>query len=370
VPRRLLPAVLGAAALAAAAPAAAPAAPVLALQDDKVFVNQTGPFSQDVAYGHLETLGVKAMRVSIAWNDALRKDGTYDFTRWQTTLRNAKARGITVRFSLAGPAPARFTSNRKVGFTRPNPTAYGRFAGAAARALRDAGGFSIWNEPNWHRLLSPARESPARYRSMYIAAYSAIKKVDPRKPVLLGELAPGNRPELTVLPLRFLREMTCLDSKYKRKKGTRCKELRADGVALHPYNFTSPPTKPLANKDAVEIASLGRAVSAMTKLRKAKALRYTRGTTMPLYLTEMGYFTAGSRRSLTLSTTARYLAGAWAQAKKIPSVKEFLQYLLVNPPQDSPDDFRTGLFSPDGVPYPSFGALQNAVRGTSGTGTR
>jgi hypothetical protein len=358
---RLLPVVLTLVACLTTA-TGADAKPVLTLQDDAVFVDGRAPFGPDVAFGHLETLGVQGLRMSIPWAEAARPGGRYDFGRWQDAVDAAGRRGIGVRISLTGPAPARYTADRRVGFRRPDAAAFGRFAGAAARALRDVRSFSIWNEPNWKRLLVPAAEAPLRYRAMYLAGFEQIKRARPNAAVLLGELSPGNRPAYAMPPLQFLREMACVDRRYRPLPGRRCGTLKADGVALHPYNFEAAPSRRIAAPDAVEIGTLDRAVGALRKLRRAGALRSPRAATMPLYLTEFGLFTAGERRRFSLSRTAAYLRQSYALAARIPSVKEFLQYKLVNPVEESEDTFRTGLLDPDGRPYPSYAALRDAVR--------
>ena len=56
--------------------------------------------------------------------------------------------------------------------------------------------------------------------------------------MLFGELAPIGDGR-AIAPLKFLRDVTCSKANYKAAK--RCAPLKADGLAMHPYQFTSAP---------------------------------------------------------------------------------------------------------------------------------
>ena len=77
--------------------------------------------------------------------------------------------------------------------SRLTPLPWG-FAGAVAARRRTGGSpdFEIWNEPNNVVFWQPA-PNPAAYTAALLAAYAAIKAVDPEGTVITGGLAPEDR---------------------------------------------------------------------------------------------------------------------------------------------------------------------------------
>ena len=65
--------------------------------------------------------------------------------------------------------------------------------------------------------LQPYRSAPSRYRAMHSKAYRAIKRADPLAQVLIGELMPGANRSKSAPALSFLRRMTCVDRRYRRR---------------------------------------------------------------------------------------------------------------------------------------------------------
>ena len=88
--------------------------------------------------------------------------------------------------------------------------------------------------------------------------------------MLFGELAPigGGR---AIAPLKFLRDVTCSNAAYKAAK--RCAPLKADGFAIHPYQFSTRPHIAAGKPDDVPIGALSRLTKALDKLARRKALR-------------------------------------------------------------------------------------------------
>ena len=89
--------------------------------------------------------------------------------------------------------------------------------------------YSIWNEPNYPAWISPQRQSPQIYRKLYEAGYKAIKEADPAAQVLIGETVPygGSRQaRLATPPLKWLRDVACVNARYKRKRGLHAAEGR------------------------------------------------------------------------------------------------------------------------------------------------
>ncbi len=94
-------------------------------------------------------------------------------------------------------------------------------------------------------------------------------------------------------------------------------------------------------------------------------MRTPTGGTLPLYLTEYGYFARGPR-SLGEARRSAYLLKGFQMALLNPAVKEMVQYTLVAPPGDVAWD--TSLVQADGVPDPVFGSLHTWALNALGAG--
>lgn len=376
--RTLLVALGLAAALIAPSSAGAARGLEIALQDDHVFVQQYWQ-GRDVALERAHELGVTRLRVMVRWASVAQKPAsrrelrTYDWSAFDSLIDDAAAYGIRLQMVLTGPAPAWATADRRVGVRTPSAAAYGRFVRDAVRHFRGrVDRYSIWNEPNWHTQLEPAAGCRKRkwkprcdallgtlYRQLYVAGYRAAKAADPAAQVLFGELAPraSGTPRaptaFSSAPLTLLRAVTCSAPTWKAAR--RCAPLKADGFAIHPYAFTTPPGKVVGIADDVTLASLGRLTRALDKLSKRRALRTRNGRPMQLYLTEYGYLQPPDR-GLPETTRARYLTQSFDRALEHPRVRQLLQYLLVGPPP-AQNLFRSQLIDYDGTLTPSFHAL-------------
>ena len=173
--------------------------------------------------------------------------------------------------------------------------------------------------------------------------------------MLIGETSPYERPGYSTAPLAWLRSVTCVNAKYKRKAS--CPKLKADGYAHHPYDFSHPPAFKYPGADNVTIGTLSRLTKALDKLARSGALRFNGGARMPLYLTEYGYFASGPR-ALPAKTRSRYLQQAYSIALRNPRVKSQLQYLLTTLPRGSGSTFNTGLVTQSGERLPQYNALK------------
>jgi hypothetical protein len=347
--RRILPLTLLALLLA---PAAARASTDMefALQDDDVFVHQQG-YDRDRALEHAVALGATRIRVNVLWERVRVSGGAtnavYDFSPIDALQEEAYWRGIDLQLTIAGPAPAWATRDHKVGNTAPDPQKYSAFVRTVVKHFKGrVSRYSLWNEPNWKSWLGPQKEAPRLYRGLYTAGYRAVKEVDPRAQVLMGELAPTGGGK-AIAPLKFLRDMF---------KGA--KPMKADGFALHPYQLTSAPNKVAGKPDDVSIGTLPRLTAALDALYKARKLSTPSGRKLNLYLTEFGYLTAGSRRQ-PQSRIASWLVAAIEVARKNRRVKQLLQYQLIDPPATAL--WHSALLTRKGAPQKSYKALVRAL---------
>jgi hypothetical protein len=235
--------------------------------------------------------------------------------------------------------------------------------------------WSTWNEPNHRVFLRPQwqrvhghwqAESPHVYRRLHEAAYAQVKGVSPRNRVLIGGLSssgdPGRGPTRGIAPLRFTRELACVDARLRPLRRAECRgfrPLRADGFALHPYSLHSVPGAVDARLDRVQIGELGKLTALLDRLRRAGRLAQP----LPLYLTEYGYQTTppdphGVAPTVAAAYSGQALYLAWHSAQ----VRSFPQFLLydIGPDNSRPrgsrarwGGYQTGLYSYDGHPKPA-----------------
>jgi hypothetical protein len=176
---------------------------------------------------------------------------------------------------------------------------------AADAALPKVSIWSVWNEPNLSGWLGPQYasrklpESPRLYRGLYLAAHGALAATGhAADEILIGELLPFARSGKTyparVSPLLFLRELACVDAKYRPYRGRAASQrgctgytpLPGTGIAYHPYTLESGPETLTPLADDATINDLTRLDRTLSKLSKRLVVRK-----MPIWLTEFGYQT-------------------------------------------------------------------------------
>jgi hypothetical protein len=376
------------------------------VQDDALFLHQPPAAVQRTAR-RLAALGADRVRITAGWSAlapsprSRKKPAGFDATKpdqyqagplraLDAAIKSATAAGMKVQLDLAFWAPrwavarglARSTRQR----WRPNAVDFGQFAEAIAR--RYDGNFAdptskknkplpavrlwtTWNEPNHPSFLLPQSErtrrgrwrdvAPHVYRAMHEAAYNSLKRVDQQNQVLLGGLSsrgasrPG--PERNIPPLRFLRDLACVNDRLEPLNDPACRDfhpLQADGFAYHPYSFEAPPNVAYGGPDTVHLADLNRLTDLLKQLHDKGRIT----TQLPLYLTEFGYESnpPDDGRGVAPETQARYMSLASFLAWRNPDTRMFAQFLF----QDiaDPRSYQTGLLFPDGRSKPALQAFK------------
>jgi hypothetical protein len=326
-----------------------------ALQDDSVFVEQQW-MPREQALEHAHKLKAKRIRVNLLWARMLTSNANaktppahgaqYDFSKIDALQHDAAGKGIKLQLTLTGPAPAWATKDHKVGPNQPDATKFAAFVRTvAAHFYGRVDRYSIWNEPNLSPWLSPSTKAPALYATLYKKGYTAIKTVDPKAQVLLGELAP-TRDGRTIAPLPFLTAVTATT------------RLKADGLALHPYQLTSNPLKLTGGPGDAPISQLKRLTNLLDQLAKHHKLVNQKGKGLDLYLTEFGYLSKGDR-ALSQSQRAAYLRSAYSIARRNPRVRQILQYQLVDGPKNG--IWNSAILTNDGRPQGAYAGLAKAA---------
>ena len=219
----------------------------LALQDDAVFVDQRW-MDREKALDHAADLKTKRIRVNVIWSRVL-VHGAYDFSQLDALQASAASRGIKLQLTITGPAPASATADHKVGGNRPDPAKFAAFARAVATHFKGrVDRYSIWNEPNLSAWLSPSKSAPQLYRSLYTSGYTADQD---RRPERQGPVRRA-RPE----PRRP--HDRAAEVPARRRVLPKCAPLKADGLALHPYQLTKAPQVPSGGPDDAPISQLSR----------------------------------------------------------------------------------------------------------------
>jgi hypothetical protein len=386
------------------------------IQDDAVLLSSSPAVVREAAR-RMAWLGADRVRLTAGWSAlapaawARRRPeppwnatdpATYPrepFLRLDRAVKAAVASRMEVMIDLAFWAP-RWAVRRAVAPAdrqtwAPDPAEFGRFATAVARrydgtfpdperaghVLPAVRMWTTWNEPNNPTFLRPQwirrggawrAASPHVYRALHNAAYDALQRSSPRNVVLVGgTAATGSRTPGRggVAPLRFLRELACVDERLRPLAIPECRgyrPLRADGYAHHPYSrFTTPATSN-PDPDAAPLADTAR----LQGLLAALAARGRLARPLDVFQTEYAYESnpPDPKAPFGLQQQAQYLSWATYLAWRDPRTRMFSQFLLrdIDPEQARRqpghryywNDFQTGLFFADGTPKPAVQAFR------------
>ena len=212
--------------------------------------------------------------------------------------------------------------------------------------------FTIWNEPNHTAFMRPqwvkqgkrfVPNSPHVYRRMLELTYPAMKAVRPDATLLIGGTSftgsYSGRGTGGVPPLRFLRELACVDKRFKPLERSGCKAFQpipGDGWSHHPYTMEVEPDTPskVGRPDDVPIAELPKLARTLDRLIRRGRLA---GGVRNIWVTEYGYETNPPVSGWIFSEgdQARFLTWAEYIASRTPSVRSFAQFLLRDLPPGS-----------------------------------
>jgi hypothetical protein len=142
--------------------------------------------------------------------------------------------------------------------------------------------------------------APTIYRRLYSAFVAGLEASGHgRDTLLFGELVPfgssSRRSPTRISPLEFLREMFCLDSRYRQYRGRAAKargcgrvgRLKTSGIAYHPYVPRGGIYGRLPSRDDAAIAQLSRLARTLDGLARRGKLPKR----LPIWITEFGFQT-------------------------------------------------------------------------------
>ena len=212
----------------------------------------------------------------------------------------------------------------------------GRFAGYPFVRF-----WSVWNEPNLTRFLTPqfssggASVAPANYARLYAAAYAGIKTGNPLAQVAIGETSargsdrPGGlRPDHS--PGRFAELVAKANP-----------NLKFAAWAHHPYP-SNPNSRPnqLVQWPNVSLTSFPRFETSLNTWFRRKST--------PIWITEYGHQTRPpDSLGIPWATQAQYVSQAIAIAKGYPYVTMFIWFVYQD---DQGQPWESGLYTEEGIP--------------------
>jgi hypothetical protein len=435
-------------AVALAGPAAASKRQEAVLMDDSEIVYVTAE-KLDQRLAEAKALGFDRIRVSVYWNvlapDPAKQEkpassypasdprfyGQGKWDRYDRIAALAAKHGLGVLFTLTGPSPLWATGTPDEGRTDledtwdPSAAEFREFATAVGRRysgtwqdeheepaiipllpptramgppLPRVDRWSIWNEPNHGGWLTPQWQgkplvpaSPRIYRGLVDAAWAGLQDSGHAgDSVLLGETAPrGLSPGLSrgLRPLRFVRELYCLDGKLRPYAGAAAEArgcpaafdaagfvaahpglFSASGWAHHPYSLTTAPRVRDADRDDATLSGIPK----LTRTLDRAVAAYGQGARFPVWMTEYGYQTAPPDPTIGVrwSRQAAWLDDAAFLSYRNPRIASFAQFLLVD---DGPvkrykaDDprywgtFQSGLMTNAGKHKPSYESFKRPI---------
>ncbi|MGE4428456.1 MAG: hypothetical protein AB7G37_18540 [Solirubrobacteraceae bacterium] len=341
-------------------PATAGAAPSKGLQDaDMAFKH---PQLQNELLLRATEAKVRMTRFNPRWDGQSRVPDAGQIAQLKAFAAKAVATGSSIKeVEIAPYIPGGESFNPRR--TRKGPTAGSKISRTAYRVWLDAltkeladlplkKYYTAINEPNWYSAI-PRRGGATMYRNLHNDAYRIVKKNDPQAKVLFGELAPFARKASKNYPVGrasdpgdFVREVLGLRSNWKAKGSRKRYTIKADGVALHTYDFKANPNKRLKDRDKWTQANLAYAKSDLRKAAKTK--RIPSAAVKRIYLTEFAYKTRNAPKAdkLSESRASTYLRRAWTIAKK-QKARSFLWYQLRDP-QSTEETWQSGLLPREG----------------------
>jgi len=393
------------AALLAPAPALAAPDVEVGMEDERLMLTEPARTAATVA--EWRAIGVDTVRIHARWYEtapgerarrrpsgfrpANHRDRRYDWGRLDRAVDLIDEAGMRVMLTVTGPPPL-WASGAPRGRNpryKPDPKAYGQYARAVADRYGDrVDRYLLWNEPNQSGWLQPQSTcsgkgdrrrcvpiAPHIYRDLVRAAGPAIERADPGAQVLIGELAPiGRTPRSSGAPLKpllFLRELACVDRRYRPVRSGQCRRFRppsTDAFGYHPHGVKNGPDRANPDRDSAQIADLPRLQRVLDRLTRRGRIRSPRRRPLDLYLTEFSYQTSPPDRAvgISLSKQAVYSQQAAYIAWRNPRVRNLTQYQWDDEyVRDRGSGSRAftgwqgGLRFLDGRPKPAFAAFRS-----------
>ena len=336
----------------------------------KPFGGEPGPppagmlfgFNEDLSvrdYDLQASLGMPVRRFPVSWGDAEPTPGQWSWAQSDPDYTAMRAKGLKPLLVAIG-APcwtgsADSTCRDGTLTGPPDPSHLSDWADYVRRLVArypNSVGVEVWNEPNITGRWAP-HPDPVAYTMLLKAAYTAVKSVNPKMPVISGGLFAAPRTGgFAISDTDFLHGLYAAGARGY-----------MDGIGAHPYPITQGG------------GSSGYELQAMKdSLRRLRSIRDAAGdSATPLWITEMGVstasapgFPAGASEGAQADDLLT-LVHALGQGERVPVA---LIHRLVDPPYTSSDgalaQFESGfgVFNDDGTPKPAACELSREFHGS------
>jgi hypothetical protein len=182
----------------------------------------------------MKAAGITSVRLDANWNWVqYGGKNSFDWAQLDQVVKSSRAAGMSVDLIIDG-CPAWAALAGTSGDASPQPASSAQYATWAAEvaaryARQGVGIFEIWNEPNATGFWQP-KANPAAYTADLVAAYAAIKKVDPSAFVISAGLAPEATDGSNINAVDFLKAMYAHGAKGS-----------FDALGYHPYSYPALP---------------------------------------------------------------------------------------------------------------------------------
>jgi hypothetical protein len=260
------------------------------------------------------------------------------------------------------------------------------FKAACSKAATEFKGkvfdYAVWNEPN---LTNVGNLSPSDYLNLYKSCREGIKSVSSAANVYFGEFSTAASGWGGMNACEYIRAATPVNA-----------GLVTEGIAIHPYQFSSSP-KTKSGTECNGIGRLGDWEVQSTGAKNANALKTASGGSAPILISEFGYCgerppyapgypagaavpacpqnASGTANVQSEATRATWLKEAFEWTKLFANVTVFDYHTVVKRPVgnylgNSGYLWETGIVNQeDGSWTPSVGSLREAVKPASGAPT-
>lgn len=393
---------LPAAGLAATAPSASAArSMVTAIADDGVLNGRHGDPAPIVA--RWKAAGVQNVRLFAQWShiapdhDATKPPAGFDggteagyaFGDLDRKIDLVRQNGMTVTLVVTGPGPVwgSLEPQRRNNRWRPSPALFGQFARAVTKHVGErVQDYIVWNEPNVATWLQPQNlctgtrcrvYSPHLYRKLADEGYRAIRAEDPGATIAIGATSSRGdrfltRTNGTTQPMVFLRELACVDARYRKRTTGDCRGFRApkgNVLAYHPHSSQYSPGYRSTYSGDARMGDLGRLTGVADRLTRAKRLDVVGASRFPLWLDEYAYETnpPDRLRGVSPAKQAAWSQWGWWTAWRNPRVQMLAQYEWIDEQNEGDGvqstGWQSGLHWVDGRPKPIARAFPNPIFG-------
>jgi hypothetical protein len=330
----------------------------------------TAPAALDEWLNRAELTGASVIKLPVFWNTVSPKrpaagasdpdNPDYRFATLDIQLQRIAAHGFTPLLLVSGaPGWARQAPDNDktpLGFDLPAWTSFTKALASrydGHHQLPKVKLWQAWNEPNGSRDLSPAFEhakpvSPLLYRRIVETMADSVHGVSSQNTLVAGGLSPFGRPGSVISPLRFMRQLFCLDTASARPVDCR-RPLPVDVWAVHPYTSGGPFHSAYHPND-VSLGDLPEVRALLTQAVEAGSLEKGR---LPLWVTEFAWDSApADPGGVPLERHARWTAAALYQMHL--SGVELVAWFSLHDDPVRVSSYQSGLFNALWKPKPAL----------------